>query len=94
MLKIIMLPFSLLITLPFFFTLIGVVADWVIVPKHHNIRSSLMGAFFMGTITFFIPFIFGIGHVSIKAAFLIAFLLGIVEVTLHRLIVKPYLKKA
>lgn len=93
-LKLITFPFFLLISLPLFFTLIGIIADWVIVPKHHNIHSSLMGALFMGTVTYFIPFFFGIGNVSIKGAFFIALLLGIVEATLHRLIVKPYLKKA
>ncbi len=94
MLNIITFPFILLIAIPFFFTLVGVFADWIVVPKHHNLPSSFMGAVFMGTITFFIPTIFNVGHVSFIGAIFVSLFLGIIEATLHRLIVKPYLDKA
>lgn len=78
---------------PLLFTVIGIVADWIIVPYYHNMPSSIMGSIFMGSVTYLAAFFFKIGYVPLYSAILLAISLGIVEATLHRLIIKPYLKK-
>lgn len=85
------LPSIFIILIPLFFTLVGIIADWTIVPKYHNIPSALMGSLFMGFITYIIPFIISNGDVPFISVLLLSFFLGIVEVILHRVIVKPYL---
>ncbi|OEF99982.1 hypothetical protein BHF71_06820 [Vulcanibacillus modesticaldus] len=93
MVHLIILPKLYLFLIPLFFTFIGVIADWIIVPKFHNIPSALMGSIFMGTTTYLIPIVFTDGQVPLLSTLLLAFFLGVVEISLHRLIVKPYLKK-
>jgi len=88
------LPSFYLVFLPLIFTLVGIVADWIIVPRFHNYVSSLMGAVFMGGVTYLLPILFNIGEVSLMSAIFLALLLGMVEATLHYLIVKRYLTKA
>lgn len=90
-LELLILPTIYLVLLPLFFTIIGVIADWIVVPKYHNIPSAIAGAVFMGIVTYILPFIFNVGNISIISAILLAIYLGFIEVTLHRFIVKPYL---
>ena len=80
--------------LPLFFTVIGVVSDWTIVPKFHNIVSSLMGSIFMGTVTYLLTVYFGIGVIPVNSAILLAIGLGAIEAILHYLIIKPFLRNA
>lgn len=80
------------IIIPFIFTLIGIIADWLIVPIFHNIPSSLMGATFMGSFTYILLNWLELGHISLGYTILLAVALGIVEATLHRLFVKPHLE--
>ncbi len=89
----ILLPYSYIATLVLSYTLIGIVADWVIVPRYHNLVSSIMGALFMGGVTYMIPVIYHVGSVPLISAFLLAIFLGVIEATLHSLIVKPFLEK-
>lgn len=84
-------PNTYIILIPLFFTFIGIIADWLIVPKFHNIPSATAGAFFMGFVTYFIPIIFDNGYISIVSTIILAIYLGIIEITLHHVIVKPYL---
>lgn len=77
--------------IPFMFTLIGVIADWTIVPKYHNIPGGIMGSIFMGTTTYLVVNYFGFGTITILSALILSLLLGTVEIVLHYYIVKPYI---
>lgn len=85
------LPLSFLFWLPLFFTAIGMVADWVIVPKFHNLISTIAGAMFMGVTTYLVSYFFAASPIPLKAILLLTLFLGMIEATLHILFVKPYL---
>lgn len=85
------LPLSFLFLLPLFFTAIGMIADWVIVPKFHNLISTIAGAVFMGITTYLVTFFIAADPIPLKAILLLTLFLGMIEAVLHILFVKPYL---
>lgn len=85
--QLVFFPFYFIVFLSVFFTIIGVIAEPIVLPITGNLLASSLGAVFMGCTIYLLPLFFQIGKATIGGALAAALLLGLIEYTLHSFLV-------